>query len=323
MTRAMRSFLVALVVTLGCGFASAEPLSDADREALLERLDSLKAAAVERTDARFRAAVSAYTAAMTSDDAALDLYLKCVEKVDFEDQKKKQGDFREWKRKKDEDLSKPGFKLALRHQLRWLVLTLQAASEKADRTKLAPAAQQVMDGVFRDIVALKDQQNVLKQSVTGTVFAKAYEIGGLKLEKWPMSPVEVSGIYEQLIFPPLRNTEGLAHLRDAWMRRIQQEGLVQENWAGAPKNPGEKERAGMADVRSPELEKFIADTVPTLQWQMEMDLFKSGDQIGAAQRMLAHIEKNVAHSSAKDWSDQFRTLLAPPQPKPTAGGPGL
>lgn len=318
----MRSVLVALIITMGCGSASAEGLSDADREALLERLDSLKAAAVERTDARFRAAVSAYTAAMASDDAALEFYLKCVEKVDFEDMKKKQGDFREWKRKKDEDLSKPGFKLALRHQLKWLVLTLQAASEKADRAKLAPVAQQLMDGVFRDAEALKDQQTVLKQSVTATVFAKAYEIGSPKLEKWPMNPIDVPGIYEQLIFPPVRNVEGLSHLRDAWQRRIQQEGLTVEYW-GTAKEPGAKERVGMVDVRSPELEKFISDTVPVLQWQMEMDLFKSGDQLGAAQRMLAHIEKNVAHNNAKDWSEQFRTLLAPPQPKPTAGGPGL
>lgn len=319
----MRSLLVALIVTMGCGFASAETLSDADREALLERLDSLKAAAVERTDARFRAAVAAYTAAMASDDAALDLYLKCVEKVDFEDQKRKQGDFREWKRKKDEELSKPGFKVALRHQLKWLVLTLQAASEKADRAKLAPVAQQLMDGVFRDGDALKDQQTVLKQAVTGTVFAKAYEIAGLKLEKWPTSPIEVAGIYEQVIFPPLRNAEGLSHLREAWQRRIQQEGMMIEYWAPVPKDGAGKERIGMADVRSPELEKFISETVPTLQWQMEMDLFKNGDQVGAAQRMLAHIEKNVAHTNAKDWSEQFRTLLAPPAPKPTAGGKGL
>jgi hypothetical protein len=181
-----------------------------------------------------------------------------------------------------------------------------------------------MDGVFRDAEALKDQQGILKQSVTGTVFAKAYEINGLKLEKWPMSPVDVQSIYEQLIFPPLRTSEGVGSLREAWLRRIQQEGTMAEHWAGAKDGGGGgKERIGMADVRSPEFEKFISETVPSLQWQMEVDLFKSGDQIGAAQRMLAHIEKNVAHSSAKDWSEQFRALLAPPAPKPTAGGKGL
>ena len=41
-------------------------------------------------------------------------------------------------------------RLALRHQLRWLILTLQAASEKPDRAKLAADAQEIVDAIFRD-----------------------------------------------------------------------------------------------------------------------------------------------------------------------------
>lgn len=311
----MRSLSVVLALTFACGFVSAEPLSDADRETLLERLDSLKAEATASADLRFRAAVSAYTAAMASDDAAMELYLKCVEKVDFDDEKKKPGEFREWKRKEEEKLSKPSLKLALRHQLRWLVLTLQAASEKADRAKLDPLAQQALDAVFRDIEPLKDQQGVLKQAVTSTVFAKAYEINNVKVEKWPMSPIDVPAIYDQIILPRYRNPAGLTQLRENWLKRIQQEGAIQEYWAGAKEQPknGEKEKFGTpaSGTRSPEFEKFITTTLPTLQWQMEMDLFKAGDQSGAAIRMLAHIEKNITHPAAKEWGDQLRHALTP------------
>lgn len=318
MTRAMRSLLVILALGLGCGFASAAPLSDADKEALLERLDALKKEALERTDARFRAGVGAYSSAMSSDDAALELYLKCIEKVDFDDQKRKAGEFREWKRKEDEKLSKPSLKLALRHQLHWLMLTLQAASENADRPQLAIAAQSATDAVFRDLVILKEQQAILKQSVLGSVFAKAYEINGVKVDKWPFSPVDIPGIYEQLVFPPLRNSGNVTALRDAWVKRIQQEGALIEYWSPSPKDQGrdkDKEgRIGMAEsVRPPEFDKFINDTLPVMQWQMEMDLFKAGDQASAALRMLAHIEKNVANQHAKEWSDQFRALLTTPK----------
>lgn len=315
MTRAMRSFLVPLVLVLGISSLHAAPLSEADREALIERLDALKKSAVERLDARFQAGVQAYAAAMNSEDDALQLYLKCVEKVDFIDQKKKESDFRDWKRKESERLSAPSFKLALRHQLYWLSLTCQAASENPDRERLIGLAQNAMDAVFRDLPNLKDQQQVLKQPVTGTVFAKAYEITNIRVEKWALSPADIRNVYEDIVMPPLRNPGGIDKLKDAWMRRIQQEGAVIEYWSGAGKGGGkdkrEEGRGGIADAnaRSPEVDRFISDTLPLMQWQMEVDLFKSGDQAAAALRMINHIEKNIGNNSAKDWSDQFRTLL--------------
>jgi len=328
MSLVMRLFLVSLATAVGIIHAPAAPLSDADREALIERLDALKQAATERLDARFRAGFQAYGAALGSDDDALALYLKCVEKVDFIDQKKKESEFREWKRKEDEKLSKPAFKTALRHQLNWLSLTCQAASENADRERLAALAQSSMDAIFRDIENLKDQQTVLKQSVTGTVFAKAYEIGNLKLEKWSTSPVDIQSVYENIVMPPMRNPSNIDKLRETWLRRIQQEGAVAEYWTGKEgrrdNNNREEGRSNIADAnaRSPEMDRFLTETLPGLGWQMEMDLFKSGDQAAAAVRMIGHIEKHIGHSSAKGWSEQFRAMLTsniPIPPKPTAG----
>jgi hypothetical protein len=44
---------------------------------------------------------------------------------------------------------------------------------------------------------------------------------------------------------------------------------------------------------------------------MELDLFRNGDESGAAVRMLAHLEKYLAHPSARDWGKQFEALLKP------------
>lgn len=311
----MRLLLNPLILALGMSQLHAAPLSEADREALIERLDMLKKSATERLDARFQAGVQAYAAAMNSEDDALALYLKCVEKVDFIDQKKKESDFREWKRKEGDKLSAPSFKLALRHQLYWLSLTCQAASENADRERLTTIAQSAMDAVFRDLPNLKDQQQVLKQSVTGTVFAKAYEITNIKVDKWALSPVDIQIIYEQMVMPPLRNSAGIDKLKEAWVRRMQQEGAVVEYWTGRAAGAGggrqrEEGRIGMADnARPPEVDRFLNDVLPVMQWQMELDLFKAGDQAAAALRMINHIEKNLGNSSAKDWSEQFRNLL--------------
>lgn len=298
----------------------AEILSDADRETLLENLEKLKEGAEATMDARFRLAIAAYRNAMTSDDAAIDLYLNCMEKVTFTDQQKSAADFREWRRNEDERLSDPGLRLALRHQLRWLVLTLQAASENADRSKLAGDAQNIVDAIFSDPEKLRGQEKTLAQPVTSSVFARAYDINSVKLEKWPLSPVQLEQVYEDILLPPHRTPGRTNELRAVWIKRIQQEGAKIEHMAvekqrngngnGNGKGDREEKRIGMASaMRPPEYEKFLEDTVPKLQWEMEMDLFRSGDQSGAAVRMLAHLEKYISHPSAREWGEQLRGLL--------------
>ncbi|HSP41342.1 MAG TPA: hypothetical protein VLO11_00585, partial [Luteolibacter sp.] len=140
----MKTCLKLAVLVISCCTAHGEVLTEQERETLLKRLEDLQSSAEERVDARFRAAIAAYTSAASSPSAASDLYLKCVEKVNFIDQKRKSQDFREWKRREADEISSSGFGLALQIQLRWLILTLQAASENADRAQLASGAQSIV-----------------------------------------------------------------------------------------------------------------------------------------------------------------------------------
>jgi hypothetical protein len=312
MNPAMRVPVLLVCTALCLNNARAEILSDADRESLLENLEKLRESANSKVDARFRVALAAYREAIGSDDAAMELYLNCIEKVNFEDQQKKSTDFREWKRNEAEKLADPGLRLALRHQLRWLVLTLQAASEKADRTKLAVEAQEIVDSIFREPEKLKNQESILSQAVTSSVFARAYDINSEKLEKWPLSPIQLDQLYGQVLLPPYRKSSRLAGLRATWIKRIQQEGAKIEHWSENDRNPKEEKRIGMASgMQSPAYEKFLAETQPSLQWEMETDLFRHGDESGAAVRMLAHLEKNLAHPAAREWGKQFEALLKP------------
>ncbi len=288
----------------------AERLSDADRETLLDNLDKIRETAESKVDAKYRLALAAYRNAVGSDEAAIDLYLNCMEKVNFEEQKKKAADFRDWKRKEAEKLSDPGLRTALRHQLRWLILTLQATSEKADRAKLADEAQQIVDAVFRDAEKLRNQEGVLNQAVTSTVFARAYEINHVKIENWSLSPIQLDSVYGDILLPPYRNPAHLSQLRATWIKRIQQETAKQEYWQ--PERRDGSRRVGTVDsMQSPEYTKFLEEGVPKLQWEMEVDLFRCGDESGASVRMLAHLQKYIGHPSAREWGDQFKALLKP------------
>ena len=309
MRTAMRNptFLVCAALMFHVGHA--ETLSDADRETVLGNLEKIREAADSKSDARFKIALAAYHNAIGSDEAVIELYVNCMEKVNFEELHKKAADFREWKAKEREKLAEPSLRLALRHQLRWLVLTLEAASEKPDRVKLAGDAQEALDSIFRDAAKLKGQQEILSQAVTSTVFARAYDINHVKVEKWPFSPIEIDAIYDEILLPPYRKPSTLATLRAGWIKRIQQETVKMELWSAKPRDD---KRSGMAsNMQSPEYVKFLEEDLPKLQWKMEVDLYTYGDEAGASVRMLALLGKYIGHPSAREWADEMKKLLKP------------
>ena len=295
--------LPALLLALFGTPVGAEDLTHSDRKALLERLEMIRKESATNVDARFRTAISAFRGAMTSGAAAMDLYLKCEEMVNFKEMQKKNVDFREWKRKNTEKLSDKGFREALRQQLHWLVLTLEAASEDADRDRLAVEAGKALDSIVSGAEDYSEYRAVLQQDITSSVFARAYDINGVKVENWPLSPVPFAAIYEQVILPQFRRPDRLASLKSAWTKRMMQESALLDAWSG---RPGRKKKSG---TRSPAYEKFVSQTLPKLQWESEVDLFSNGDEQGAARRMVDHIDKNITHDAAPKWIDDFTALI--------------
>ena len=84
----------------------------------------------------------------------------------------------------------------------------------------------------------------------------------------PPTPLDLEAIYENFIFPPIRASGDVASLRDAWIKRIRQEGVL---------NGSDDQNAPKSDV----YEKFVKGKLPELQWQMEVDLFRHGDEAEA------------------------------------------
>jgi hypothetical protein len=283
-----------------------DPLTQADRDVLIERLQKIQQGALKHENEHYATAINAFRAAMASEDAAFALYLKCVEKVQFEDQNKTGQDFREWKRKQEPQTKSPSFKRALQHQLRWLVLTLQVAESKEPATQFAPEAMKIMDDIFVDITNLTDQRDVLHQPVLSTLFAQVYELGKLKVKEWPQSPADINNIYEKLILPQVRKPTKIPELRAAWTRRIQQETLVFEHWSNS-----EKEKPSENGAHLSGRDKYLAETIPEYLWQEEQDVYRAGDQRNAALKMFQIIDKYNTHPKVIDWTKQFQDLLDP------------
>jgi hypothetical protein len=280
--------------------ASADKLSEVDVQLLLEKLEALKKGEKTRSGSRLGTARGAFESALRSDDAAHELYLMCVEKVRFDDEQLSAQAFREWKRRHKDREDTPEFRRGLRHQLYWLTLTLEAA-EADNITELGSKALARLDAILADAEELKGQQGLLRKNVLQTVFATAYNLGGLEVnENWPTAPLMLPEIYDQVILPPLRQPNKLSDLRSAWMKRILHEGALADSW-------GREGNRGSVGV---DMARFLSEKRPELQWQMEKDLFKAGDQRGAALRMLAHIEKYLGHKNEAKWIGDFEDLVS-------------
>ncbi|MFC7337354.1 hypothetical protein ACFQY0_09225 [Haloferula chungangensis] len=308
----MKRFLVLTCALLSSSAFAQGPLSEPEREALIDKLKALREAAVSNVNTKFSAATAAFKTGMASNSAALDLYLKCVEKVNYEEKNRSSQDFREWKRR-NRQIEDPAFAMALRHQLNWFSLTLRAAAHPGDIDKLAPEASKMIESLLitAEEVDSKSARDELRKPVTNTIFAQAYGLGGLKVEGWPMTPLPVSEVYEKVILPPLRTPKTTEALRAGWINRIKCEDLTMMRWSG------DGDRA-QNDPLSPQYAKFLAETKPQLIWEMEVDVFKAGDQRGAALRMLEHLENNITHHKATEWERTFRELVDPPEKKVAA-----
>lgn len=279
--------------------AEEKPLSEIDRELLLEKLKEIQESSNSTVKGRFGVALTAFKRARESNAAAHDLYLKCIEKIRFEDQVKKASEFRDWKKRHKDRTDSEGFRLALRHQLNWLVLTLEAAQVE-DITTMSSRGISVLEAILRDAEELKGQSELLKDSVLKSIFADAYSVNGIDVIGWPTSPLDITSLYEGVILPPLRDPDTTSALRSAWLKRIEHEGTLLEKWTN---------EASADRDRKPGFEKWLVEGRQNLMWRMEVDLFVNGDQRGAALRMLEHLKTNLTHKSAPKWIEQFTRLV--------------
>jgi hypothetical protein len=190
----------------------AETMTSAQREKLSEALDSLINQSKATLNSRQATAYNAYKRALGSSSEALALYLDCVEKVDFLDSGKKSSDFRDWKKSQKEKLSDPSFRLALRHQLNWLVLTIEASrNDEEDYATLSSKARSAVANIFDDAEKLEGYHTILKQDVLSSVFAKAYGFGSYKVKNWPTTPLNLVQVYDKVVFTPLRDQKKIVY----------------------------------------------------------------------------------------------------------------
>lgn len=313
----MKTHLI-LAAALLSPLLPAQPLSESDRDQVLEKLDSFKEEAGKKANTRLGDAATALKKAVQSENASTDLYLKCKEQVDFLDAKRTTNDFRNWKRASKDWLESDGFGAAAQNQIRWLMLSLKASAEPSKADKLGPEALECLESIFREPAPLARHTGMLATPMRDTVFARTYGIRGDKIEAWPSSPIQkrdkqvlIEETFEKAIFPGYRESKNFKGLRDAWDRRIHFEEVIAGFWTGDDRQEDKHMEELAKEGNHPNRAEFLREREPDLKWQKEMDLFQSGDQKAAVLNLLAHLEENLTHSKARDWEAQLRGALQP------------
>ncbi len=282
--------------------SSAEPLSDADRAALLKKIETVTKETKESSESRLKSALTAFQSARTSNEGAVALYLKCVEEVDYNREGKPASAFRDWKQNSEGLLKDKGFQIALRHQINWLVIAIETKYKMRSGLEVTDDAVQSITAIITEHEDIKKHLPWLeKNDAFKSVFARTYNLRDIQPKDFPISPIPIKTAYDKFILPALRDPKANAALRKVWTTRIQQEReLVERNYKESKDTEGAAQAA-----------KFSSDTLPQLRWDMEKDLYKAGDQQAAAQNMYELIAANIGHPSSKAWVGEFQALLKP------------
>jgi len=296
----------------------AAPLTPEQIEVLKSQLEALKQNLETHVTGRNTTAGQQFAAAAADPRAAVELYLNCYKVVNFDREARTEADFRAWKDGQGDRLRDEQFLESLQHQLKYLTLSCQAAQTKEIDQIFNPLLTYV-DGLSR---LENPPAQSLTQSVANSVFAETFYLQSLLGDNpsWEAVPFNIGGIYEKTIMPHLRD-ENPEALIGAWDKRIEQETRLvlmleatQEKELRGMNKDQERRTKTQQDrqggvVGSLDKEKFIARTLPNLQWGKLKDQFLYIDQVMGAKAMLDFVEEHLTHEFGEKYFADFLSTL--------------
>ncbi|WP_395752214.1 hypothetical protein [Prosthecobacter sp.] len=296
-------------------------LTPAQTEHILKELDKVEAQISKGRGSVFTAAMAKFREGMASPAAALGLYMDCYKLEHFDRKNLKAVDFKDWSSRNEAKLKDEDFKKALWLQLEYLVLTIQA-QDADEPKKMAPIVNSLQAFMGKAISAIQgttthsasgavtdkdskggrkgggnvpagDILGTLRQSVADSDFAKAYSLEDfLKREEWEYQPLNVKGIYSNVIFPYFL-AEKPTELPAQWDNRIAADVAIRK-----------------ALMSENEYGEWSKDAGPRMQWEKNSYLVSNDvNPVIALADMLKIIQNYPSHPDASKWLKDFRALV--------------
>ena len=286
-------------------------------DSIVKQLAEIEKEIAEKRGGNLSTIIQKLRSGAASDAAALALYEDCEtlnaerraltreDKKAREDQIKRQAD-----RNKDNKVTvvkeEGDFSTAVRLQLRYLVLTLQAHEAKEMETLLPELA-----GYIQDVAANADKLKGRAGAYLGTPlrtgggggrrggaegnpFVSAFQLDHyLDNPNWSLEPLQFGDIFEKAIFPIYREKKK-SDLAAQWDARMNAEAAYRK---GA--------------ISDAEYAIWQQTNLLDIKWRKLKDLYANGDKpVEAMAQMLTMIRENPAHPDSPKWLDEFRGIVA-------------
>lgn len=300
-----------LLLVLGSGFCQAqEMLSDSARKEATEWLKEVKSGYLNTSSARIQKAVAALTAATSTENAAMKLYVDAMKDrflnpTSMMSRMLNRGGgagrmmrmpamnggrggngrgssqnespstaFSNWRKQNTGNNVAPGFKKALQLQCKWMLLCLRKAdAEKNERElNISSSVLSMLDEVAANAKDVGEQ--LVMVGGASDVIRTYLNISDYRSETLPDNLMDLNTIFDRVLLVPYKENKDVENFRKLWNKRISLELALLMNNSASDKKTAEMEKASFL------LKK---------QWEREKACFELGDQVAALEKMKSLI----------------------------------
>ena len=297
-----------ILLILGSGFCQAqEMLSDSARKEASSWLKDVKSGYLNTSSPRIQKAVAALTAAISTENAAMKLYVDAMKDrfmnptsmMSHMLNRGSGGGFRmmmrpsmggrggngsrgsaqsdspstafsNWRKQNTGNNVAPGFKKALQLQCKWMLLCLRKAdAEKNERElNVSSSVLSMLDEVAANA---KDVGEQLPMVGGASDLIRTYlNISDYRSDTLPDNLMDLNTIFDRVLLAPYKQNKDVENFRKLWNKRISLEVVLLESNSASDKKTAEAERSAFLLKR---------------QWEREKACFELGDQVAALEKM--------------------------------------
>ncbi len=286
--------------------ASAAPQLTADQvKNVLQQLKDMEEVIAKQRGDNLSAILQKLRSGASSDAAALALWKECEELVNVErkeltrdeerrreDQAKRQAE----RNKETKDEEEGDFGAAVRLQLEYLVLTLEAHEVK-DREKMLPKLGAYISNLVSSADKLKGRAGAyINRSLAdnNNPFVKAFVLDRyLQTENWSMQPADFREIWEKIVLPVYREKKK-ADLGAQWDARISNESAFRNG-----------------SMSKAEFAIWTQHDLPSIKWERAKDLASNSDKpVNGMADMLKVIKDTPGHPDSPKWLNELRGMIS-------------
>lgn len=291
----MKTFFSALIFCASVSVVVSQDNNPLDPKQILQELQDIQTKQQILASSSQKRSIDLVFKASGNKDAAIAFYEEAQMVTQFQGANRENAQFRDWKKRQEDQLKNDDFCESVRLHLFYLGLTLKKAADTKPE-ELVPQVAEYLKVLDTSSGALEVKDSLLKNSVADGIFAKWLGLGPElgKAKDWEMNPEKADQIAAKFLLPIWRKQKSPALLA-YWDGRIV------------------KESAIVNTVKLDFQEKnFSTIRKPELLWLRSQEFIHLDQPNRAIQEMFGLIKNHPNHPNVMQWIEALQKMLQAP-----------